>query len=822
MQPIQFFAARAEDGALVPGATVDVFVAGTQTRAALFADSLGSVPLINPVLADKNARVFFYSAITRIDILIHRGGYVGPLMRDVVVTDPDDVLALTNGLYRTIAQGLAKTISGQIFQVISPDDEAAYAIYENVSGTAVDTGKRVPARYLLDKVAAEAQLNADAARAYAEGAQAYAGRNFGPLPHDPSANPLGDPLAAGDRYFNSTTRVERVFDGVAWYTPNADGQAIQQAFASAGGMTLIGTPEHLAGLRNLAPPSVAPGRSFVVFVSGHSVPYDGGEGNWYWQGNSNEVDDNAMVIRPASNQAAGRWKRAQRDFVRPEDFGAKGDFSWATQTGTVNTAALQAMLNWCSKTGAEIRPLPGKKYLTDTLRLYRHATLNPGWTRNAGRTKIVGQANGHATGALEDPGDAFVHVNGSAARLLECTGTWSEEDPVDMGGFITLQDFAFVGGNATTDVIKFSGCAGNILRTNVRVMVRNPAGNGITESTTWAAIANNDMIWGSANGDGSWTGTGLLITSDGTGGQINMKTYIQTEIYRLGYGTKIGRGAVPVGTFGPIVFIGGQTAWSDQVGMLLGGGIQGLTTMGMQHEQSRLNGILIDSQGANDIPRQIKIQGGYLTHCGKIQDGSSNEFAIHNVDGVGVEIDGVSFQNSRSGIIFDRSKCRDMKIRRLDSRTVLPYGAVSGRGIDAYGTLTAGINITLEEPRWTNGFSTNVAANAAEVFARCEAGDQVSLTGGLSSPNISLGGITGNRPAGVVLFNNQVATVVTNIIGGQLYKPVTFRFANVNTTIQRNSIIRLTGTDFTPASSDSMLVMFWDGDSWNEVTRAQN
>ncbi len=232
MQPIQFFAARAEDGALVPGATVDVFVAGTQTRAALFADSLGNVPLMNPVLADKNAQVFFYSAVTRIDILIHRGGYVGPLMRDVVVTDPDDVLALTNGLFRTIAQGLAKTVSGQIFQVISPDDEAAYAVYENVGGVAVDTGKRIPARYLLDKVAAEAQRSADAARVYADGAQAYAGRNFGPFPADPSTNPLGEPLVAGDRYFNTRYGIERVYDGSTWYTPNADGQAIQMALAN--------------------------------------------------------------------------------------------------------------------------------------------------------------------------------------------------------------------------------------------------------------------------------------------------------------------------------------------------------------------------------------------------------------------------------------------------------------------------------------------------------------------------------------------------------------------------------------------------------------
>ncbi|MNF53961.1 hypothetical protein D3C84_353700 [compost metagenome] len=228
MQPIQFFAARAEDGALVPGAAVDVFVTGTQTRAALFADSLGSVPLGNPAQADNNARVFFYSAITRVDIRIHRGAYVGPLMRDVVITDPDDVLALTNGLYRTIAQGMAATANGKTFQVIAPEDEAAFAIYVNVGGAAVDTGKRIPTRYLLDKVQAASQLYADAARTFAEGAAAYAGRNFGPLVADPETNPLGQPLSPGDRYFNTVDDVERVYTGDTWYTPNADGQAIQR------------------------------------------------------------------------------------------------------------------------------------------------------------------------------------------------------------------------------------------------------------------------------------------------------------------------------------------------------------------------------------------------------------------------------------------------------------------------------------------------------------------------------------------------------------------------------------------------------------------
>ncbi|NWB51889.1 SGNH/GDSL hydrolase family protein [Pseudomonas sp. F8002] len=87
MQPIQFFAARAEDGALLPGATVDVFVHGTQQRAVLFSDSAGNVPLGNPAYADASARVLFYSSTDRIDIRLSRYGYVAPLLVDISTVD---------------------------------------------------------------------------------------------------------------------------------------------------------------------------------------------------------------------------------------------------------------------------------------------------------------------------------------------------------------------------------------------------------------------------------------------------------------------------------------------------------------------------------------------------------------------------------------------------------------------------------------------------------------------------------------------------------------------------------------------------------------
>lgn len=647
--------------------------------------------------------------------------------------------------------------------------------------------------------------------------------NFRRLPADPSTRSDGSPLEIGDEYFNTVELVKRSWNGAIWYTPNADGQLIQQAFAGPGGMTLIGTPENIAAFRALDAPVLAAGRTMVIFVSGNLEPYDGGEGPWYWLGNSNETDDGFMVVKPHNITGAGRYKRVKTDFVRPEFFNAKGDFDWATQTGTVNTAALQAMFNWCSRKGAEIRPLPGKKYLTDTLRLFYDAALNPGWSGNAGRTKIVGQANGHATGALEDPGGAFVHVNGSAAPLITCEGTFSIENPVAMGGFLSLEDFAFVGGNSTTHVVNLQGCSGQMYRKNVRVMVRNKAGNGITEATTWAGTFIKDTVWGAANGDGSWTGIGLNITGDGTFGQINMKTYIEPEIYKLGYCIRVGRRALAQGTFGPLNIIGGQTAWSDQVGMWLDGGVIGFTCTGTQHEQSRLNGLRIDSAGANDIPRSIKIISNYFTHCGKIQDGSNDEFAVHVVDGVGVELDNLVFNEARSGIVFDRSKALDLKIRRPTTRTVSAYGAASGRGIHAYGTLTAGVRIACEDPVFVNGFATNITTAAQEQFDRSNAGEVLSLSNNSPTPSISLAGRTANQPVKIINFNYSTPVILTNITGGRMYLTIMLIFSNTNVTIPNDHAnFYLNGSAFTPANNKSSITLRFDGSVWCEVCRSQN
>jgi hypothetical protein len=655
--------------------------------------------------------------------------------------------------------------------------------------------------------------------------------NFRREPADPGARSDGSPLRVGDEYFNTVELVKRVWNGAIWYTPNADGQLIQQAFAGPGGMTLIGTPANLSELRQLPVPVVSAGRSFVIFVSGHTKSYDGSECNWYWQGNSNEADDYAMVIKPNSLDASqpGRWKRSYADFVLPEYFNAAGDFDWATQQGTVDTIALQAALCWCNRKGSILRPMPGKRYLTDTLYLYYDAVLNPKWPGRAGRVSIWGHANGHATGALEDQGDAFVHINGSAKPLIDLKGVFSIENPTGMGGYFSLLNFNLIGGSNTNHVLRLQGSQGSILLQNYTVKVQNPAGDGILECTSWETTHVNGLIRGGATGLGTWTGVGLRISSDGSGGQTNMKTYINVDCYRMGYGIRIGRGAVPTGTFGPLEFIGGQTSNSDFHGLWLEGGVINFTSIGLQHEEARLNAIRIDRTledgvtQANDLARSIKIINTYITGCGTIEDGSVNSYAIYVANGDGVELDGLVFNNAGNSIAFDAGNVDNLLIRRPTWRTVRAYGVESGCGIRAFGTQAAGKRIYLEHPTFNQNPLTQIDAIALQIFARGAAGGRLSFATNSKTPSISLSGQSGSEAVEQLNFNYSTPVILDNILGGRLYQTLLITNSNTNVTVPNNrSTFFLNGSSFTPANSKSLLVLYFDGVAWSEVHRSLN
>lgn len=521
-------------------------------------------------------------------------------------------------------------------------------------------------------------------------------------------------------------------------------------------------------------------------------------------------------------------------YMTPEQFGAVGDYDYLTGLGTDNTAALQRMFNAARLTGLKIQIGASKKYLTGTLYLNYDAVNNPVYPDSRpGRIAIEGAGTGIATGSQEVPGCSFVHKDGVAGPLISCVGVFSILAPGGMGGQICIDRVNFVGGTLTTDVLYYEACQGQISLSNSTIKVVNRAGNGITENTTWETVLTNILIRGPARGLGPnevgydpaqlATGIGLNIKDNGSGGQVNMKLYNNVNSYKMGYGVRVGRRASS-GIFGPLIFIGGQTSLTDNEGFWIDGGVYSLTAIGFQIEQSSKAGLRIDSNGASDIPRQILWEGGYFTHCGKAEDGTVDSFAINVVDGTGVHLNRPMFQNVRSGITFDRTKAKNLRITLPEFRTVTAWGAASGTCIDAYGgALPLAMGIDLDGISVVNGCATVISANAKEAFAVAAAGDQISVSSGTATPNLSLGSSTGARSAKNLNLNNGSATTITNILGGELFQRLLITCSNTNTTVAANSTIFLDdGRAWVPADSKATLLLEYDGTIWKEIARSRD
>ena len=529
--------------------------------------------------------------------------------------------------------------------------------------------------------------------------------------------------------------------------------------------------------------------------------------------------------------------------VCPEMWGAVGDWDWESG-GTVNTSAVRNMFNASSKLGAIIRCEPGGKYLTDTVYLYNHPEKNPNYMSKAGRVCVIGNATGIATGNVEPQGSAFVHIDGASRPLFECIGNFTLEDAGDTGGYIEFTRVNLIGGNQSTHVVYEEACTGSIVKQYLTVRIRNPSGNGLTENTTWESKLLNILIRGDATGDGSWTGVALDVKDNGSLGQVNMKVYENVNCYKTGYGKRFGR-RNSNGTLGPLVVVGGQNSYSDHYGTWLDGGVYNFTSTGHQEEQTRFNGLKIDSDGASDIERNITITNPYFTHCGKVVDGTTikesdcidalgnitnaevfetfkHGHAIDIYDGEGVCIENPIFQNIRSGIIFNRNLARNLTIELPLCRTVSAYGASYGSFISSYGQLNVARRHTLKKPQVANGTSTLIDSRAKEAFAYGEAGERLSTSSNLTVPSCDLGFATANESARILNFNNSTVTNVTDISGGTFGQKLVLTFSNTNTTIKHNaSTIWLDqGNDFTPKNNRATLTLFYTGTVWIELSRS--
>lgn len=543
---------------------------------------------------------------------------------------------------------------------------------------------------------------------------------------------------------------------------------------------------------------------------------EGRSGVFVYQPGATDSDDSSMVIISSGR----RYKRQFDGPILLEWFGAKGDYNYSTESGSDDTGPIRKAVNFAATKGYEIRLMAGKKYLTGTIYAYKDSTYNLAYPAKPGRIKITGGASGIATGSLEPQGSAFVHKNGIAAPLFACKGTFSIQSAGSTGGFLDIQNVNFVGGNQTTDVMYLQLTVGQVSFKNFTVQINNPAGNGITENNTWESTMENILIRGQAAGTGSWTGIGLNLISDESGGQINMKTYNNVDTYKCGYGIRIGRrNGNPLGTFSPLVFISGQCSLSDQYNMWLGAGVYNLVSIGQQFEGSRLSAIYINSTGETDVTRNVKFINSYFTGGGRIEDGSNDSYAIQNTDGVNIEFDSPLFNNLGNGIVYDMSVCDGFVIRRPYIRTVRTYGTTSGTYLNGYGTQGSNIRIQHTNPTFNANPATIMNTGAQTHISRTNTGGFLSFANNQATISIALSGGV-NQSAQLVNFNNSSATVIGTINGGVLYQELKLVFANTLTTIDSNSTIFLKdGVDYVPTNR-SCLTLMWMGTYWIEISRS--
>ncbi|WP_192574822.1 hypothetical protein [Klebsiella pneumoniae] len=542
---------------------------------------------------------------------------------------------------------------------------------------------------------------------------------------------------------------------------------------------------------------------------------------------SDEGADLVAGKKPYTGTMRRKVAEMLSETISPWDFGCKPDavFDPVTQRlidGTDNTANLQRMFSEAHYHGVEINlPFSGK-FASKSLYLHYDPVKNPDWTDRPGRLTIRGSVLGHATGDVERQGSAIFHIPGENAPLISMIGEFSISDPAAMGGYFELSSLNLIGSQDSSDVLLLQGSQGQMKLERYDVKVLNPAGNGITEATTWETLHLLGFIRGPATGDGSCTGIGLNIKSDGTIGQINMKQYLLVNVMKMGYGIRAGRREKTNGTLGPLVFTGGQTSGADHHGMWLDGGVISFTSIGQQHEGCRKNGIRIDNileDGvvSSDLARTIKFQQNYITGCGRIEDGSQDSYGVNIVNGDGIELDTLTFNEVGNGIAFDAANVDNLLIRRPHFRTVRAYGTSQGFGIRSFSDGVPQKRQYLEHPVFNQTPATQIDDKAREIFGRGAAGGRISFSTNTPTPSIIHGSGSGNESYRILNFNNTTATTITNITGGTPYQRLLITFSNDATTIQHSSNIVLRGGKDVQGTVGKTLELYYTGSFWQEV-----
>lgn len=139
--------------------------------------------------------------------------------------DAAEKISISTNIYPTVAAGLAATADQGIFLVQSNDADEIYAVWQNQSGTAVNTGKTALSATAIQTALDASNQAAQAAEQAADDATARTAGFLAPAAVAPSTRDSGLPLQQGDRYFNTSQQAEYIYTAEGW-AANESQQAI--------------------------------------------------------------------------------------------------------------------------------------------------------------------------------------------------------------------------------------------------------------------------------------------------------------------------------------------------------------------------------------------------------------------------------------------------------------------------------------------------------------------------------------------------------------------------------------------------------------------
>lgn len=146
-----------------------------------------------------------------------------PNLKKVILriqNDGSEKISFATKIFISTAAGIAGTSNQEIFLVQSSEPGEIYEVWQNVSGTAVDTGKRSISAAAVIEATEAATAAAASAQESADLATVRVARFLNASATPPVSRDDGQPLQAGDQYQNTSDGLNYSWSGTEWVALN--------------------------------------------------------------------------------------------------------------------------------------------------------------------------------------------------------------------------------------------------------------------------------------------------------------------------------------------------------------------------------------------------------------------------------------------------------------------------------------------------------------------------------------------------------------------------------------------------------------------------